>query len=481
MTANSQNTGTVHSNSCNSVSFFNSNNQRGGNWAHRKYHRGNYGKGYSSYYNRSAGRGNNRKFSGYYRGASSNTNDQVVLNSQAPFKDDEGRKTSSKCDNLVDHQCNNKSEAVHVRCAPLDCVVGTQKKDTEVTLNGVAEVTTSDVADVRRKHDSESAMSVMNGGRISNVPTRPRMSVVQLLKEYSEARHHTEFSRNFYSCKICFQDKQGSQCTCFEGCGHVFCKSCVAEYFEVRIKDGSVKNICCPEENCTSEAVPSQVRELVSAELFSRYDSVLLSSLLDTMEDVLYCPRPVCQYPVAVEPGEKMATCPSCGYAFCIYCKMVYHGIEPCRFRSNEKRRLVEEYCNASEERRLQMEQRYGKKQLQALVDTSLSETWLFNNSKKCPRCSAAIEKSDGCNKMVCGKCSTFFCWLCEECLNPQAPYQHFSNPASKCYNLLFYGVPNLDVDDDDDDGWWNAAGIFLQNDYDYDYDDDEAEDEDDE
>jgi E3 ubiquitin-protein ligase RNF14 len=85
---------------------------------------------------------------------------------------------------------------------------------------------------------------------------------------------------------------------------------------------------------------------------------------------------------------------------------------------------------------------------------------------------------------MVCGKCNTFFCWLCEECLNPHTPYQHFSNPASKCYNLLFYGVPNLDVDDDDDDddddGWWNAAGIFLQND-DYDDDDNEAEDEGDE
>jgi E3 ubiquitin-protein ligase RNF14 len=38
------------------------------------------------------------------------------------------------------------------------------------------------------------------------------------------------------------------------------------------------------------------------------------------------------------------------------------------------------------------MEQRYGKKQLQALVDTSLSENWLSNNSKKCPSCNAAIE-----------------------------------------------------------------------------------------
>lgn len=74
----------------------------------------------------------------------------------------------------------------------------------------------------------------------------------------------------------------------------------------------------------------------MSAELFSHYDAVLLSSLLDTMENILYCPRPACQYPVILEPGENMATCPSCAYAFCIHCKMVYHGIEPCRLRSCE-------------------------------------------------------------------------------------------------------------------------------------------------
>ena len=74
------------------------------------------------------------------------------------------------------------------RCASSDCVVGTQKKGTEITLKDVAEERTSKSAHVTIKHDSES-----------------EMSVVQLLKDYSEARHQTEFSRNFYSCKICFQ------------------------------------------------------------------------------------------------------------------------------------------------------------------------------------------------------------------------------------------------------------------------------------
>ena len=92
------------------------------------------------------------------------------------------------------------------RCAYPHCVVGSQKKDTEVALNVVAQVRISKSADVRIEHDSESAMSVVNGVRISIVPTTPRMSVVQLLKDYSEARHRTEeFIRKFYSCQICFQ------------------------------------------------------------------------------------------------------------------------------------------------------------------------------------------------------------------------------------------------------------------------------------
>ena len=82
---------------------------------------------------------------------------------------------SSECDNLVGHQCKNKNEAVNMRCASPDCVDGTQKEDTEVTLNGVAEVSTSNSADVRITHDSESAMTVVNDGRISIVSTIPRM------------------------------------------------------------------------------------------------------------------------------------------------------------------------------------------------------------------------------------------------------------------------------------------------------------------
>ena len=124
MMTKSQNTGTVHSNSCNSVSFLSRNTKGRGNWAHRNYCGRNFGTE-CSYYNRSAGRGNNHKFSGCYTSASANRNDQITLSNQAPLKDNEGHRISSDCDNLVGLQCKNKNEAVNKRCASSDCVVGT--------------------------------------------------------------------------------------------------------------------------------------------------------------------------------------------------------------------------------------------------------------------------------------------------------------------------------------------------------------------
>ncbi|XP_043800075.1 E3 ubiquitin-protein ligase RNF14-like [Apis laboriosa] len=264
---------------------------------------------------------------------------------------------------------------------------------------------------------------------------------IQALIDYNEKRNQIEFKKNFYTCKICFVDKIGEHCTQFLPCGHIFCKDCITGYLEVRIKDGNVQNIYCPEEKCTSEATPALIKDLVSSELFTKYDSILLNATLDTMGDIVYCPRRSCQYPVSREPNEQMANCPICQYAFCVYCKMVYHGIEPCKVYSAEIHKVIAEYQEASDDKKLQMEQRYGKKQLQTLVENAMSENWIKSNSQKCPKCQAAIEKSDGCNKMVCWRCNTFFCWLCGIILDRKKPYKHFQDMNSKCYNMLYYGM----------------------------------------
>lgn len=61
---------------------------------------------------------------------------------------------------------------------------------------------------------------------------------------------------------------------------------------------------------------------------------------------------------------------------------------------SAEKKVICDEYQNADDEKKLFMEQKYGKKQLMVLLQTMMSETWIIDNSKKCPHCNSAIEVS---------------------------------------------------------------------------------------
>lgn len=66
-----------------------------------------------------------------------------------------------------------------------------------------------------------------------------------------------------------FQDKLGKDCTKFNSCDHVFCKDCIRDYFTVKIKDGTVLSIKCPDTECTSEADPTQVSKSF------KFDSVI--------------------------------------------------------------------------------------------------------------------------------------------------------------------------------------------------------------
>lgn len=122
-------------------------------------------------------------------------------------------------------------------------------------------------------------------------------------------------------------------------------------------------------------------------------------------------------FALVISANEKLAWCSHCSYRFCSICKMVYHGVEPCRFKSgkrnyckfivsldmfvvwyiyrfvlDEKQKLFETYSNASKEEKLVMEKTYGKKQLALLVESTLSEKYIEKQSKPCPHCKIPIE-----------------------------------------------------------------------------------------
>ncbi|KAM5170228.1 E3 ubiquitin-protein ligase RNF14 isoform 1-T2 [Mantella aurantiaca] len=278
-------------------------------------------------------------------------------------------------------------------------------------------------------------------------------ALIKHILDFNESQQKKCFDSKPFLCNICFSEKLGSECTHFKDCSHVYCNSCLKDYFEIQIRDGQVHALNCPEPKCTSVATPAQVKILVGEQLFGRYDRLLLQSSLDLMTDVVYCPRPSCQTPVMQEPGGTMGICSSCQYAFCTLCRMTYHGVSPCKVTSEKLLLLRDDYLTADEDGKKFLEKRYGKRVLQKAVEELESVEWLEQNSKACPHCGTYIQKIDGCNKMTCTGCKQYFCWLCMNTLSRGNPYNHFNDSSSGCFNNLFRGE-NVDQDhfDDDDD-----------------------------
>ncbi|XP_068129032.1 E3 ubiquitin-protein ligase RNF14-like [Hyperolius riggenbachi] len=287
-----------------------------------------------------------------------------------------------------------------------------------------------------------SAAETLEEGAVDRRAIQDVESVSALIRhilDFNEIQQKKCFDSKPFLCNICFCEKLGSECTYFKECSHVYCNSCLRYYFEIQIKDGQVHALNCPEVECTSVATPAQVKELVGDELFSRYDRLLLQSTLDLMTDVVYCPRPSCQTPVMQEAEATMGICTGCHYAFCTLCRMTYHGVSPCKMTENFVL-LRDDYLSADEEGKRFLEKKYGKRVLQKAVEELESMEWLGENSKTCPFCSTNIQKIDGCNKMTCTGCKKYFCWLCMDPISRGNPYQHFNDPASRCFNKLFLG-----------------------------------------
>ncbi|XP_014384544.1 PREDICTED: E3 ubiquitin-protein ligase RNF14 isoform X1 [Myotis brandtii] len=289
--------------------------------------------------------------------------------------------------------------------SPFELKIGSQKKlqrrtaqasaNTELDCRGAAgsAVDQEEVVDERAVQDVESLSSL-----------------IQEILDFDQAQQIKCFNSKLFLCNICFCEKLGSECMHFLECRHVYCKACLKDYFEIQIKDGQVKCLNCPEPKCPSVATPGQVKELVEAELFARYDRLLLQSTLDLMADVVYCPRPCCQLPVMQEPGCTMGICSSCNFAFCTLCRLTYHGVSPCKLTAEKLIDLQNEYLQADEDNKRFLEQRYGKRVIQKALEEMESKEWLEKNSKNCPNCGTPIEKLDGCNKMTCTGCMQYFC-----------------------------------------------------------------------
>lgn len=308
------------------------------------------------------------------------------------------------------------------------------------------------------------------------------------------------FSNQTFTCDICQVVHRGVNCTQFDKCSHVFCNECLEGYFTSSIVQGEVDKVHCPDYQCTKDhlaardeimkletwtmkdtGVKNIVEELLtppvssgklkrflSPDLIQRYQTLFKKNQFEIIGKLLpsrlvKCPRIGCDEAIFREDlNEKLVMCPRCKYAFCNDCRKSYHArFKPCVKVGGDDAKYggipiddLEAYNHmpqGSHKKKI-LNAKYGRNKILKAIDEyqmdKLFEQMLRQGSdlKECPGCGAVIEKFEGCNKMKCSECLTCFCFNCGT--QTDNSYDHFTDPRSPCYKLLFFGMPGIEDDE---------------------------------
>ncbi|KAI5966980.1 uncharacterized protein KGF55_000389 [Candida pseudojiufengensis] len=307
---------------------------------------------------------------------------------------------------------------------------------------------------------------------------------------FDKKEKQKEFEARTFTCEICQIENKGLTCTIFEECKHVFCNECLTGFFTSIINEGDINNIHCPEYNCMKnykskrdemikieswtladknikEVVDSlftpnvplyKLKSLLPPPLVEKYLLLFKKSQFELIKKLLpkrvvECPRFGCEELIFREDlNDKLVVCKKCKYAFCIDCRNSYHARFKKCVKIHEKYEgiPVEDLMNyqympqGSHEKKI-LHAKYGRSKVLKAIDEyqmdKLFEEMIKQGTelKECPGCGAIIEKSDGCNRMKCCECRTCFCFNCG--VQMDNTYDHFSDPTSPCYKLLFFGM----------------------------------------
>ncbi|TKW06273.1 hypothetical protein SEVIR_7G232100v4 [Setaria viridis] len=232
-------------------------------------------------------------------------------------------------------------------------------------------------------------------------------SVIPLMMSYSSNKHYQAFLEDLHMSMICLNQSKGSNFIRLP-CRHLFCMKCMETLCRMHVKEGSVFQLVCPGTKCKASIPPYVLKRLLTEEEFERWDRLLLQKTLDSMSDVVYCPR--CGIG-CLEDESNDAECPKCSFIFCSLCKEPCHPAKQC----------------ITPEEKIKRQQASGKMSQKEMVQELLTIRKMFSDIliQLCPKCQMPIIKSEGCNKMSCGNCGQLLCFRCGRAISG---YDHFRN-----------------------------------------------------
>ncbi|KAK1685123.1 hypothetical protein QYE76_045971 [Lolium multiflorum] len=229
-------------------------------------------------------------------------------------------------------------------------------------------------------------------------------SVIPSMLSYSSKKCYQVFLEDLHMCMICLNQSKGSNFIKLP-CQHLFCVKCMETLCRMHVKDGTFFQLVCPDTKCNVSIPPYLLKRLLGEEEFERWDKLTLEKALDSMSDVVQCPRCAIS---CLEDEDSNAQCPKCCFVFCSVCKDPRHPGKLC----------------LTLEEKLQRQQASGKMATRGMVEDMISVKLLYSNARSCPKCQMTISKTDGCNKVVCSSCGQAFCFRCGKAII--AGYAHF-------------------------------------------------------
>lgn len=202
------------------------------------------------------------------------------------------------------------------------------------------------------------------------------------------------------------------------------------------LADSAARRLACP--SCAAPLAPARLRGLLTQDELAAWAELERERLFATLPGVVRCPH--CQSAAPADDGARHhAVCGSCRHSFCTLCFAGYH---PGRMCASDAGRLAVLRARAAGG----CASAADAAELTRREDDALSRALITAIAKPCPRCADTfIEKSGGCNKVVCRACGDPFCFTCGCSVDPADPYGHYR--AGAC--ILF---------DEADVAAWNAA-----------------------
>lgn len=255
-----------------------------------------------------------------------------------------------------------------------------------------------EMANFKVKHLSNLIDKKVTELKIPRFNQQLALEVVDIAEKY--------VSLNTVKCECCddnFEIDEMISCTN----AHIFCKSCFIKYVETIVfSNGKHEIPCmCSTEECDGIYQESLLYNVLPSKLYETLEvnRINSSSIKSIIPGLVTCRKCMTSY---IVEDEIFLYCSECNIKTCRYCNDEDHENMSCQeFKEKKDEDLKSD-------------------SIRLKVEESITDALL----RKCPTCSKAIIKEDGCNKIRCS-CKTLFCYICNLQVNS---YDHFCGCSNK-------------------------------------------------